>query len=246
MAKVLIVIDKDFRFSVNNVTPDFTFTMLVDALTSAGHQVTKAHRGDGGNVDPNADIPMFNFATTTNGRLNLFQYDVIWLIGRAGRNEAPPSSNSSGAGIGNNEIRAIADFMKAGGGVFATGDHDSIGAEMCGKIPRIRAMRTWYGVGDSASPMLGNFPRNFPSLGTTPMGKTSAGTTRADTTQRSPNSNYGGDPNLVWFENQSDSLPQTITPTPSMPAHPILRRNGADIVIYPDHMQVSTMTTRRH
>ena len=39
----------------------------------------------------------------------------------------------------------------------------------------------------------------------------------------------------TYFENQSDARPQSISPT-SSPAHPILRNNGHDITVYPDHM----------
>jgi hypothetical protein len=220
MARVLIVIDGAFRFGVaTGIDPDFTFTELVNALTAAGHQVTKAHRSNDGSPGV---LQSFNFATTFP---NLLDFDVIWLIGHAGRNEDPGSTSPSGAGIDEPQIAAIARFMAAGGGVFATGDHDSIGSEMCGRIPRVRAMRGWFGDGDDAPSKPANLPSNFP--------RRSAG--RADTTQRSPTSDYGGDLDLVWFENQSDQKPQTIAPATS-PAHPILRHAGSDIVVYPDHM----------
>lgn len=219
MAKVLMVIDSDFRFTEVGMGgfPDFTFVALLNALTSQGHQITKAHR----NTDTSADMQNFNFATSDD----LLKYDLIWMLGRAGRNT--PSPPTTGPGIGDDEIRAIARFMAAGGGVFATGDHDSIGAEMCGHIPRVRAMRTWFGSGDTAAPASTNtLPRNTPALGVT----------RVDTTQRSPGSDYAADATLVYFENQSDIHPQPITPQ-STPAHPILRRgDGTSIVIYPDHM----------
>jgi len=221
MASVLIVLDGGYRFSATDGIPDFTYTAMVEALTGAGHSVTKAHRQSD---TSGAVLQNFNFETSTN----LLNFDVIWLIGFQGRNSLT-SSGTSGAGIGATEIRAIARFMAAGGGVFATGDHDSIGSEMSGHIPRVRAMRAWYGVNDSASPMPAAFPRNFPVI--------TAG--RADTTQRNPTSDYGGDTTFVWFENQSDSVPQPITPMTS-PAHPILRRDGNDIIIYPDHMHEGT------
>ena len=78
MTKVLIVIDGDFRFAEPAATPDFTFIELVSALTGAGMQVTKAHRGS----DGTADIPDFSFLTS----VNLLDFDVLWLFGRAGRN----------------------------------------------------------------------------------------------------------------------------------------------------------------
>lgn len=67
-----------------------------------------------------------------------------------------------------------------------------------------------------------------------------AGMTRADTTQRSPLSDYDLDNDgineiFVWFENQSDATPQPAQPT-TTPAHPILRHQNNDIVVLPDHM----------
>lgn len=218
MARVLIVLDGEYRFTGADAsgTDDFTYITLVNALESAGHVVTKAHRQSdtSGGV-----LQTFNFDTS----VNLLDFDVLWLIGHAGRNSTT-SIGTSAASIDDIQLRAIARFMAAGGGVFATGDHDSIGSVMCGRIPRVRSMRCWFGVNDSASPMPAGFPRNFPVI-------TSL---RADTTQRSTDSVYS-DTTFVWFENQSDRTPQPITPT-SSPAHPILRRAGSDIVVYPDHM----------
>ena len=219
MAKVLIVLDGTYRFAEPAATTDFTYTALVAALVGAGHQVTKAHRG----ADTTANIQSFNFATSGD----LLQFDVLWLIGFVGRNV------SGSSGIQNlqpPELAALGRFMAAGGGVFATGDHDSIGADMSGSIPRVRAMRAWYGAGDGVSPMPAAFPRNFPPFSVD----------RADTTRQNLQGDYdrdddGTDEAFVWFENQSDSIPQPITPT-SSPAHPILRRNGSDIIVYPDHM----------
>ncbi len=219
MANVLIVLDGTYRFAEPADTQDFTYIELVDALTTAGHQVTKAHRTG----DATADIAPFNFATSTD----LLQFDVIWLIGFSGRNSSN-ATGASGAGIGDPELAAIARFMATGGGVFATGDHDSIGSEMCGHIPRVRSMRCWYGPNDSASPMPADFPRNFPPI-------TAA---RADTTRQNPAGSYSlpgvVDP-FVWFQNQSDAVPQPIA-AKTIPAHPILMRGGSVVTVYPDHM----------
>jgi hypothetical protein len=218
-----MVLDGSFRFAATGMDGsatggdlDFTYTALLGALT-AEHTVTKAHR----QTDTSADLQSFNFAAAS---VNLLAYDVIWLIGWEGRNSHTLTGDSP-AGIDDSQVRAIATFMAAGGGVFATGDHDGIGNVMCGRIPRIRAMRSWYGDNDSASPVSATLPPNFPSLGSA----------RADTTQRSLLSNYGSDTSFVYFENQSDKTPQPITPTTS-PAHPILRRDGSDILVFPDHM----------
>src|SRR5438128_2477678 len=160
--RVLIVIEKDFRFS-DDLTgePDFTFDTLVTALTGVGMLVTKAHRITSGETDATADIPDFHFSTT-----NLLDFDVIWLIGRDGRNSTT-SSGSSGPLLTGGEMNPLAQFMEAGGGVFATGDHDSIGAPMCANIPRVRVMRSWFGQNDSTKPAaLASIADNFKVLGT--------------------------------------------------------------------------------
>jgi hypothetical protein len=42
------------------------------------------------------------------------------------------------------EVEAIAQFMESGRGFFATGDHENLGGELCGLIPRVRSMRRWW------------------------------------------------------------------------------------------------------
>jgi len=217
--RVLIVLDGGFGFSgTPSLDHDFSYTALVNALTSAGMQVTKAHRG----TDPTADLQNFTFPPAT-----LLNFDVLWLIGFEGRNDPtfPPSGSSTIMPAA--QLNAIAAFMENGGGVFATGDHDSIGANMSGALPRVRAMRTWFGQDDSARPAgVADLLPNFP-----PMTER-----RADTTRTNPAGIYTEHPSpFIWFENQSDSIPQVITPS-SSPAHPILRHNNADILVYPDHM----------
>ncbi|MFC3115880.1 hypothetical protein [Cellvibrio fontiphilus] len=224
-SKVLIVLESGYRFDTDpSGSPDFTYTTLVNTLTSAGFQITRAHRD---NDSTPGVIQSFDFAAPG---VNLLQYDVIWLIGLRGRNLSFGASGTFD--LSEPEIAAITRFMDAGGGVFATGDHDSLGADMCGRIPRVRAARCWYGAGadatppDPHSPMPADFPKNFPPFSVA----------RADTTRTNPAGNYSefAAP-FVWFENQSDSVPQVITPV-SSPAHPILRNGDRDIEIYPDHM----------
>lgn len=220
MTKVLILLDGFYRFDASGGgSTDFTFVRLVEILTNAGMTVTKAHR-DG---DSSADFDNVTLATATEANnpsvINLHDYDVVWMFG-ADRN----GSNNLTA----DEVAAVEAFMDAGGGVFATGDHESIGADMCGRIPRVRLMRAWYGNGSLGddSPMLGvpGFPRNFD--------QNDAG--RGDTLQRNPAGTYPT-ANQVWFENQSDSVPQPLSPT-TAPAHSILRHGGRDLVVYADHM----------
>src|SRR5215207_6924875 len=104
MARVLMVLDGFYRFTAadNTGTTDFTYTALVNALTSAGHQVTKAHRQSdtSGGV-----LQSFNFDTS----VNLLDFDVLWLIGNQGRNSVD-STGTSPAGITDLEVRAVARF----------------------------------------------------------------------------------------------------------------------------------------
>jgi hypothetical protein len=225
---VLIVIDGAFLFENNAATPDFTFTALVSTLTNAGFQVSKANR----EADPNADpgLQNFNFATSAN----LLDFDAIWMLGDGGLNDNPIAMEGTKPPLDPAQLNAIANFMEQGGGVFAVGDHYSLGSAMCGQIPRVRVMRSWYGQGDASKPAaLAAVPDNFPN----------EGVGRADTTLINPSGIYPAtdaahNPTATpyaYFQNQSDALPQTITPT-SSPAHPILRNNGHDITVYPDHM----------
>jgi len=169
-------------------------------------------------ADPNADIPDFNFAISTN----LLDFDVIWMIGDGGLNDTqnPPIVEGTKPPLDVAQLNAIANFMEQGGGVFAVGDHYSLGSAMCGQIPRVRVMRSWYGENDTNKPAaLTAVPDNFPVFG---IG-------RADTTLINPSGVYpatdaSNNPTVtpyVYFENQSDALPQTIVPT-SSPAHPNL------------------------
>lgn len=207
MAKILMVLDAAFRFEDDGST-DFTYTTLVDTLQAAGHQIIKAHRDS----DAAADHQSFKF----DGPLNLAEFDMLWLLGDAGFNLSPDSSPELEPG----ELAAIARFMQAGGGVFATGDHDSIGAKMCGAIPRVKVMRKWFAEADPTRPTgyLGNWPPITAE--------------RADTIQIGTM----GDGNR-YFASQSDSTPQPITIQPiDGAAHPILRHDGHDVVVFPDHM----------
>lgn len=228
---VLIIIDGVYRFYEPADTQDFTYQTLVDTLNADPNiVVATAHRE---NLDATATLHAANPADAFNlATHDLLQYDVIWMIGYRGRNDFPPNADenwgNSSPAISEAEIAALTRFMDTGGGVFATGDHDSIGSVMCGHIPRVRAMRCWFGPEDGTSPMPTGFPSNYDVMGPG----------RADTVRSNPSGDYtiddDGSGAFVYFENQSDSIPQPIKP--KEPTHPILRHEGSDIIVYPDHM----------
>ncbi len=121
----------------------------------------------------------FTFGAT----VTLANYDQVWIF----------AVGDGGFSLSNPEVAVISEFMNSGGGVFATGDHASLGRELCGSLPRIRHMREWR---DTAS-------------GGVPMG-TEADVTKAvnriDTVV-----NPGGNARYE-FEDQSDAIPQRIYP----------------------------------
>lgn len=228
MIQVLVVADGDYVHNptvggINlapgqDVTDDtFTISQFVYLLQNqAGFSVTLAHRRE----DPSANVQNFNFASN-----ELSSYDVIWLFGYEGLN-----ASYYGTSIGSDEVQAIAEFMDAGGGVFATGDHAGMGSYMCGQIPRVRSMRKWFG-------QTGDIPAGCPTSAINYAGTTvpavnwpALEATRADTLQRNPTDTT----EQFQFDDQSDGIPQLLG-IPA-PVHPILQGPNGTINRFPDHM----------
>ncbi|MBI1682668.1 hypothetical protein [Caulobacter hibisci] len=111
-------------------------------------QITKAHRDNPAGAG--TDVVNFDFSTH-----DLNQYDEIFLfpiVRDGGANNASPA-----------EVAAIARFMDRGGGVFATGDHENLGASLCRGIPRVRSMA---GTGPTQDRWASSRPRSAPSART--------------------------------------------------------------------------------
>lgn len=180
-------------------------------------QITTANRDNGV-----ADIQGFRFDAAPpapHKAFNFTNYDQLWLIGIEGAGSPLSLSDA--------ELQRIADFMDEGGGVFATGDHEDLGAALCGRIPRVRSMRSWFnsttaGVDDWAPPA--------------PTGGTAD---RIDTLTP-------GDDAVFTFNDQSDTHPQRIhvryfenlaTPLAhDYQPHPLMQRqDGKPILNFPDH-----------
>lgn len=121
--KILMVTDGSLNFGGGG----FGLSEFLGIITSAGHTVSTAHRNG---VAPVTILGNFNFATAATP-VTPANHDQIWLFGFSTTNLTPTQQS------------VIAQFMEDGGGVFATGDHETIGAGMGNNIPRVRSMRNW-------------------------------------------------------------------------------------------------------
>ena len=212
---------------------EFLHVLASTAWVGFDVEITKAHRtaaaaGPAAQVkaDRGADVVNFRFGQpfTVGGQARqLADYDMVLLFAIQAGDPDPALAP---------EAEAIAQYMEAGGGFFATGDHANLGAPLCGLIPRVRSMRRWWG-------------------GTGPAGQPAApspvGATRHDTTQPGPDG-------ITQFEDQSDEVGQPIHETrygaglsvrqgyiakKSLP-HPLLCSPAGTVRVLPDHMHEGT------
>lgn len=204
MINVLVVVDGYLGRNVSFGTIDphdsfFSLTYFMSALgAEPNFTVTKAHRG----VDPGAPDP----SVLTNFRFDAqpLSYDVIFLFGFCSDSDVLGSTHPQR--LSDMELFALATFMQNGGGVFATGDHESLGRPLCGLLPRVRSMRKWYFPPDG-----GTVPQQFGEPTAPPAIGQMIGTQfarRLDTTMIDWNDldPSGGN----WFDDQSDDNPQIL------------------------------------
>jgi hypothetical protein len=227
--RILIVADGGIDFSTSPFGLDELISKSLNSssMPYVDFEITKAHRGS---MATGASILNFKFDNTQSPppaqdkSFSINNYDQVWLFGVERTVPVPqppppalpvpplPTIDAS-------QLRALADFMNAGGGVFATGDHENLGQAICAEIPRVRSMRKWY----------------WPSAPTgrliAPDGSTA---NRLDTTV------VGNTPGNQ-FADQSDETPQNIIPkyfnfgTGSI-AHPLLSKFGGGVIKFlPDH-----------
>lgn len=174
--------------------------------------IDKAHRQTEATATPGFD----NFTFDKPG-LDLTKYDVIWLFG----------VDRKGGFISAGELRKLSEYMNNGGGLFATGDHEDLGVDLCSRVPRVRNMRRWH------YPLAG--PLGEPVA---PGASGNNHDTIADKDPATPGRQ--GD--------QSDEVPQNIRPkyyygwtSPSILGykkfpHPVLCGPRGVIKVMPDHM----------
>jgi hypothetical protein len=156
-----------------------------------------------------AEITGFNFNDAAHG-LTISRYDVLFLLGFNGEGSSD---------LPQPEVDTIARFMQDGGGVFATGDHQTLGASLSGNIPRVRQMRKWKNA--DAPPHVSNTLRH--------------------------STNLSGSDETEEFADQSDRLPQRLylnyqtvaggTAAIDRLAHPLMQMVAPRRVleVFPDH-----------
>jgi hypothetical protein len=136
----LLVVTDGLNYSSSD---DFGLTEFVQTLRSATiHGMTPLVITATHNPNPAAAIAFdsvskhidnFKFDDATHGVVKR-RYDVVFILGfnRENSNE-----------ITDGGLTAVSKFMQDGGGVFATGDHEDLGAALSRRIPRVRNMRFW-------------------------------------------------------------------------------------------------------
>lgn len=210
--RVLLVTDGGLDYGSGGFGLRTFVSTLLSGTYPAWFQVTIAHRrfrnGDAMmDGDARIDRRITNFRFDDRGHFGTDDYDQLWMFGI-----------ESSPGIVDAEVRAIAEFMDAGKGVFATGDHAALGQAMGGRVPRARSMRLW----DST-----------PGVDEVSMG----GHRRNDTNRR-------GHDVQSTFDDQSDDVPQTIRPRwyrtriglfEAVYPHPLLCGPDGAITVMPDH-----------
>jgi len=157
-------------------------------------------------------------------------YDEVWCFGVKPHAAFFPPTNDADINAATSlpandtELAVLTTWMNNKGGVFATGDHDFLGAPMCGRIPRIGTMRAWTNA------------QGVPPINTS---------RRIDTNRPLTASEMAGR-DVIEFDRQSDALPQTIDWVPWVSVrhfyyvqrrpHPVLcHPTLGPINVMPDH-----------
>lgn len=88
----------------------------------------------------------FRLDSTVGGTRVIDNYEQVWFFGTEPfihDNGSNTSVTGSPYSPTNAEVAAFTEWMDAGGGVLAMGDHNLLGSAMCWKIPRVGTMRAW-------------------------------------------------------------------------------------------------------
>lgn len=166
----------------------------------------------------------FRFDSAVAGESVLSRYHELFLFGFNPGNSGGPDSDISPVDAA--ERAAVLGWMNGGGGIFATGDHDYLGADLASGIPRVRSMRRWTNAD------------GVPTIG---------GTTRLDTNQpETPGELAGSD--VIAISAEEDDVPQPIRWTPASRYRTGIfeYRRPHEILCHPQHGPIDVMPDHPH
>ncbi|MCI4671126.1 MAG: hypothetical protein MRZ79_23510 [Bacteroidia bacterium] len=170
----------------------------------------------------------FRFNSVHDGELILDNYHEMFLFGFAPDNFAGPDTRITDHywHTTDDELEVIEDWMNAGGGIFATGDHDYLGASMCHQIPRVGTMRKWTNA-DGVPPI--------------------DGPTRLDTNVPVSVGQINGSIDIPNF-NESDGVPQLIEwiPMRTIQSGLFQTKYPHEILCHPTHGVINVMPDHPH
>lgn len=281
---VLIVLDGlDASFADTPTPTDsyFTLTHFLSVMRAQAQAnplrpitLTLAHRQNDAHAAPGTVINNAYFTwqsstvpgTVPNGSakhaVNLSAFRVVFLFGFVSMNPDCLAWDADANG-GESQLWAFSQFMNTGGGLFAAGDHEDLGAPLCAAIPRVRSMRRWLwqpgtftsaggGEGVSQGPGQTGYGFNYASNAelqhpfNTSQGASlgmrcappALGPLRHDTLQGPleivPDPNAGATEVGIPFDRQSDDVPQ---PIQVVTPHQIFALpGGGQLAVFPDHM----------
>lgn len=172
-------------------------------------------------------------STLPDGSKVVDHYDEVWCFGFKPHAAFSPPTNdaeiSAAASLpaSDAELAVLTTWMNnKKGGVFATGDHDFLGAPMCSRIPRIGTMRAWTNT------------QGVPPINTSE---------RIDTNRPFNAAEMAGT-EVIEFSRQSDSLPQTIDWVPWVSVHHFLHvhRRPHPVLCHPTLGPINVMPDHPH
>jgi hypothetical protein len=224
--RVLVVTDMWFSKNAASIVraDGFSLSQFVNTLLEAGMEVTRANLlntdGEPEGTLLGEDGNGFKFDDPNDG-LSREKYDVCFIF----TFEDEARSRFGVPILEDSELAAIKRFMEEGGGVFATGDHEDLGARTAKDIPRVRNMRKWF---------WDQFDRENPTNAPS-----------ADLSNRL-STMLSGDDEIYEFADESDAHPQRVYLNRRTSAgglgypHPLMQAkdsngNNVAIVHIPDH-----------
>lgn len=158
-ARLLIVVDEEISLSpgANSFGIERVIRILRETNVGCMHfHVDIGLRSPGAFsvvAAPTATNPKYlGFRFDSNlpdGSKVISHYDEVWCFGfKPHAGFSPPTNDAEINAAGSlpasdAELATLTTWMNNKGGVFATGDHDFLGAPMCHRIPRVGTMRAW-------------------------------------------------------------------------------------------------------